>query len=107
NFDVVALSAAEKLGHVDSLQLPLSLLRPEAAEAEIPWCAANGTGVVVYSPLESGLLSGAFDPARASSLPAADWRAQAPAFTGEGLKRNLAVVGHLRPIAARHGIGVA
>jgi aryl-alcohol dehydrogenase-like predicted oxidoreductase len=107
NFDIAQLSAAEKLGHVDCLQPPLSLLRPEAAEAEIAWCAANGTGVIVYSPLESGLLSGAFDAARAASLPASDWRAKAPAFTGAGLKRNLALVDELRPIAARHGVSVA
>ena len=107
NFDIEQLSAAEVFGHVDSLQPPLSLLHPEAAEAEIPWCAANGTGVIVYSPLESGLLSGAFDASRAASLPASDWRATAPAFTGDGLRRNLDFVDALRPIAARHSVGVA
>ena len=107
NFDVVQLSAAEALGHVDSLQPPLSMLRPEALETEIPWCAANGTGVIVYSPLESGLLSGAFDAARAASLRASDWRGQAPAFSGAALRRNLALVDELRPIAAGHGVGAA
>jgi len=107
NFDNVQLAQAEALGHVDSLQPPLSLLRRAAADAEIPWCAANGTGVIVYSPLESGLLSGTFDTNRAASLPASDWRATAPEFTGFALRRNLALVDALRPIAARPGVGVA
>ncbi len=107
NFDTAQLAEAEALGHVDSLQPPLSLLRRTAVDAEIPWCAANGTGVIVYSPLESGLLSGAFDAGRAGSLPASDWRATAPEFAGAALRRNLALVEALRPIAARHGVSVA
>jgi len=107
NFDIAQLAEAEALGHVDSLQPPLSLLRPAAVEAEIPWCAANGTGVIVYSPLESGLLSGAFDARRVAMLPATDWRASAPEFNGAALRHNLALVDALRPIAARHGVGVS
>ena len=107
NFDTVQLAKAEALGHVDSLQPPLSLLRRAAVDAEIPWCAANGAGVIVYSPLESGLLSGAFDASRTAALPASDWRATAPEFTGAALRRNLALVEALRPIAARHGVSVA
>ncbi len=84
NFDIAQLTAAEAIGHVDSLQPPLSLLRRDAAQAEIGWCGANGTGVIIYSPLESGLLSGAFDISRAASLPASDWRATATEFTGDG-----------------------
>jgi aryl-alcohol dehydrogenase-like predicted oxidoreductase len=107
NFDVGGLAAAEALGHVDSLQPPLSLLRRDAAGAEIPWCAANGTGVIVYSPLESGLLSGSFSQERAAALPPTDWRAGAPEFTGPRLRQNLALVEALRPVAARHGVSVA
>lgn len=107
NFDSVQLAEAEAIGHVDSLQPPLSLIRPGAAEAEIGWCAEHDTGVIVYSPLESGLLSGAFDLDRAASLPATDWRSTATEFTGVPLRRNLALVESLRPIAARHGVSVA
>jgi len=107
NFDPELLAAAEAIGHVDSLQPPLSLLRRGAAGAEIPWCASNGTGVVVYSPMESGLLSGTFSRERIAALPDTDWRATAPDFTGERLDRNLALVDALRPIAARHGVPVA
>jgi aryl-alcohol dehydrogenase-like predicted oxidoreductase len=107
NFDIAQLSAAEALGHVDSLQPPLSLLRPDALENAIPWCITNGTGVIVYSPLESGLLSGGYDAARVASLPPSDWRATAPQFTGAALQRNLAIVDAMRPIAARHEVSVA
>jgi aryl-alcohol dehydrogenase-like predicted oxidoreductase len=106
NFDAGQLSAAAAIGHVDSLQPPLSLLRRDAA-TEISWCAQNGTGVVVYSPMESGLLSGAFSADRVAALPPSDWRATAAEFTGAALQRNLALVDALRPVAARHGVSVA
>jgi aryl-alcohol dehydrogenase-like predicted oxidoreductase len=107
NFATADLDAAEKIGHVDTLQPPLSLLRRDAAGAEIPWCAEHDTGVIGYSPLESGLLSGGFTVARAAALPATDWRATAPGFTGAGLTRHLALVDRLRPIADRYGVPVA
>jgi aryl-alcohol dehydrogenase-like predicted oxidoreductase len=107
NFDSTQMTEAEAIGHVDSLQPPLSLVRRDAAYAEIPWCAANGTGVIIYSPLESGLLSGGFDANRAESLPASDWRATGREFTGAALRRNLALADALHPIADRHNVGVA
>jgi aryl-alcohol dehydrogenase-like predicted oxidoreductase len=107
NFDVDQLTAAEAIGHVDSLQPPLSLLRRDAAGDVVPWCAANGTGVIVYSPMESGLLSGSFSLDRIAALPATDWRATAPDFTGTRVRQNLALVDALRPIASRHGVSVA
>jgi aryl-alcohol dehydrogenase-like predicted oxidoreductase len=107
NFDVGQLETAEKVGHVDSLQPPLSLLRRDAAGAEIAWCAAHDTGVIAYSPMESGLLSGGFSAERAAALPVTDWRRTAAEFTGDALRRNLALVDAVRPIAARHGVPVA
>src|SRR5437660_1330854 len=98
---------AERLGHVDTLQPPFSAIRREVAAAELPWCAAHGTGVIVYSPMQSGLLTGAFSVARAARLEAGDWRSHAPDFTGLGLRRNLALADALRPIAQRHGASVA
>jgi aryl-alcohol dehydrogenase-like predicted oxidoreductase len=107
NFDVAQLDIAEKIGHVDSLQPPLSLLRRDAAEAEVAWCETHGTGVIGYSPMESGLLSGGFSAERAAALPDTDWRRTAAEFTGEALRRNLALVDAVRPVAARHGVPVA
>lgn len=100
------LEAAEKLGHVDSLQPPFSAVRRDVAERELPWCAAHRTGVIVYSPMLSGLLSGGFTRERAAALPKDDWRSRAVNFQGEALERNLALVETLRAVAGRHGVGV-
>ena len=102
NHSVEQLARAEAVGHVDSLQPPFSLVKRDAAGDVLPWCAANGTGVIVYSPMQSGLLTGAFDRARVESLPADDWRKKAPEFTTD-LDANLALVDALRSVAARLG----
>ena len=107
NHDASALAAAERIGHVDSLQPPFSAIRRRAAERELPWCAAHDTGVIVYSPMQSGLLSGAFTTERAARLPADDWRSRSRDFTGDGLRRNLELAGALAPVAERHGTTVA
>jgi aryl-alcohol dehydrogenase-like predicted oxidoreductase len=107
NHDIVQLAAADRLGHVDTLQPPLSAIRRDVAAAELPWCAAHRTGVIVYSPMQSGILTGAFSVERAARLGADDWRSRSPDFTGDGLRRNLALADALRPIAARHGSSVA
>src|SRR2546427_2193035 len=107
NHDFAQLEAAERLGHVDTLQPPFSAIRREVAVAELPWCAAHRTGVIVYSPMQSGLLTGAFSVTRAPQLAADDWRSRSPDFTGQGLRRNLALADALRPIAERHGATVA
>jgi aryl-alcohol dehydrogenase-like predicted oxidoreductase len=107
NHDVEQLERAEAIGHVDSLQPPLSLIDRRAADDVIPWCAAHGTGVIVYSPMQSGLLTGAFDEERARRLPDDDWRSRNPDFSGDRLRRNLRLVAAIRPVAERHGVSVA
>jgi aryl-alcohol dehydrogenase-like predicted oxidoreductase len=102
NHNAAQLEAAEKVGHVETLQPPFSLIRRQAAAAELPWCAAHRTGVIVYSPMQAGLLSGTFTRERAASLPADDWRSRAPWFQGQALEKNLALADALRPIADRH-----
>lgn len=102
NFNVELLERCEKIRHVDSLQPPFSLIRREAAEAEIPWCAAHKTGVICYSPMQSGLLTDGFSAERMSSLAADDWRHQSDEFRLPKLHRNLALRDALRPIAKRH-----
>jgi aryl-alcohol dehydrogenase-like predicted oxidoreductase len=101
NHSVEQLERAERIGHVESLQPPFSAIRRRSA-AEIGWCLHHETGVIVYSPMQAGLLTGAFTAERARSLPKEDWRAQHPEFTGEALSRNLALTEALKPIAARH-----
>lgn len=107
NHSVDQLDAAERLGRVDTLQPPFSAIRRDVAERELPWCAAHGAGVIVYSPMQAGLLTGSFDAARAAKLPADDWRVRSPEFSGDALQRNLRLAEALRPIAARHDTTVA
>jgi aryl-alcohol dehydrogenase-like predicted oxidoreductase len=106
NHDADQLAAAERLGHVDTLQPPFSAIRREVAGAELPWCREHGTGVIVYSPMQSGLLTGRFSVERARSLPADDWRSRNPEFSGEKLTRNLELAEAFRPVAERHGTTV-
>jgi len=101
------LQAAEQLGHVDTLQPPFSAIQRAAASDLIPWCAANGTGVIVYSPMNSGLLTGKFSAERARALPPDDWRARHADFRLPDLDRNLALADAFKPIAERHGATVA
>lgn len=100
NFDVPLLEACEAIRHVDSLQPPYSLLRRDIEADVLPWCASNGVGVICYSPMQSGLLSGSFDMVRVAED---DWRRRSPYFQEPQLTRNLAFVERLRPIAARYG----
>jgi aryl-alcohol dehydrogenase-like predicted oxidoreductase len=107
NFGLDLLERCEAVRHVDSLQPPFSLVRRDAAEREIPWCASHGTGVVCYSPMQSGLLTDSFDAARVARLAPDDWRRRSPEFQAPNLDRNLALRDALRPIAQRHGVSVS
>jgi aryl-alcohol dehydrogenase-like predicted oxidoreductase len=107
NFSVDLLERCEAVRHVDSLQPPLSLINRDALEKEIPWCASHGTGVIGYSPMQSGLLTESFSEARVAALAADDWRSHAPEFQQPNLGRNLALRDGLRPIARRHGTSVS
>ncbi|UJR85591.1 aldo/keto reductase [Sandaracinus amylolyticus] len=107
NHDRDALERAERIAHVDTLQPPFSAIRREVAREELPWCERHRTGVIVYSPMQAGLLTGAFTAERATKLPADDWRSRSPDHTGEGLLKNLALADAMRPIAERHRTTVA
>ncbi len=107
NHDVGELDRAEALGHVDTLQPPFSAIRREVGAAELPWCAAHETGVIVYSPMQSGLLTGRFSAERAKALPKNDWRSRNPEFSGDKLARNLKLAEAMVPIAKAHGVSVA
>ncbi|HSN06606.1 MAG TPA: aldo/keto reductase [Candidatus Angelobacter sp.] len=102
NFDVDQLTAAEAVGHVETLQPPFSAVQRESGGDVIPWCADHGTGVIVYSPMQAGLLTGAFTRERVAALPEGDWRRDDEDFT-VGLDANLALAAALEPIAAKHG----
>ena len=103
NFDVELLDRCAAVRPVDTFQPELNLLVRDAAATTLPWCADHGAGVIVYSPMRSGLLTGRFTPERAGSLPADDWRAGHDDFRGPGLERNLALVARLAEVAADLG----
>jgi aryl-alcohol dehydrogenase-like predicted oxidoreductase len=107
NFDVHLLARCEAIRHVDSLQPPFSLINRAAAAEAIPWCARSGTGVIGYSPMQSGLLTDAFQAESVSAYADGDWRKRAAEFQQPKLGRNVALRDALRPIADRHGRSVS
>ena len=100
NFDVELLERCEAIAHVQSLQPIYNLLERDIEAAEIPYCKKNGIGIVAYSPMQSGLLTGKFDK---SKLAADDWRQESDKFAGKKLKRGLKLAEQLGPIAAKYG----
>ena len=107
NFDLDRLERCERIRHVDSLQPPLNLIKRSARGDVIPWAAEHGTGVIVYSPMASGLLTGKYDHEGIDELAPDDWRRNSPAFQDPQLSRNLALVERLRPVADRLGASPA
>jgi aryl-alcohol dehydrogenase-like predicted oxidoreductase len=107
NFDVPLLERCEGIRHVDSLQPPFSLIRRDAAAHEIAWCGEHSTGVICYSPMQSGLLTDNFSADRVASLAQDDWRRRSLEYQQPNLGRNLALRDALRPIARRHGTTVS
>ena len=104
NFSVEQMKRALKIAPITSLQPPYSMLR-RAVEAEIlPFTRANGIGVINYSPMVSGLLTGKMTAARAAALPADDWRRRNVEFNEPNLSRNLRLVELLREIGNGHGV---
>ena len=86
-----------------SAQPPYNMLRREAEDELLTYCAANGIGIVAYGPMQAGLLTGKFTKARAASLPEDDWRSRNAQFQEPLLSANLTFVDKLRPIAERNG----
>jgi aryl-alcohol dehydrogenase-like predicted oxidoreductase len=104
NFSVEQMKRAQKIAPITSLQPPYSMLR-RAIEAEIlPFVQDQGIGVINYSPMLSGLLTGAMTPERIAALPADDWRKRTVEFNEPRLSRNLRLVELLRTIGGSHGV---
>jgi aryl-alcohol dehydrogenase-like predicted oxidoreductase len=101
NFDVQQLRRAQNVAPVTSLQPRYSLVHREIEDEILPYCLREGIGVIVYSPMASGLLTGAMTRERAARLPGDDWRKGHPDFTEPNLTHNLALVERTRAIANR------
>lgn len=103
NFSVEELQAAQQIAPITSLQPPYSLIQPESEKELLPHCRERNIGVIVYSPMASGLLTGSMTRERIQSLPSEDWRKRNAEFQEPKLTRNLALTEHLRQVGARHG----
>lgn len=102
NFSVKQMRRAKAIAPITSLQPPYSLINRAVEEDILPYCLREGIGVIVYSPMASGLLTGAMTRERAAKLPKDDWRRTDPEFNDPRLSRNLELVERLREIAKRH-----
>jgi aryl-alcohol dehydrogenase-like predicted oxidoreductase len=107
NFDVDLLERCESAGHVESVQMPFSLIARESASGLMQWCHEHGTAVIVYSPMQVGLLTDSFSRARLESFAREDWRRRHPEFQAPRLERNIALRDALRPIAEEKSTTVA
>lgn len=103
NFKVDQMRRAQAIAPITSLQPPYSLISPDIEDAILPYAGANNIGVIVYSPMKSGLLSGAMTRERVENLPPDDFRRRALAFQEPSLSRNLKLADILREIGNRHG----
>jgi aryl-alcohol dehydrogenase-like predicted oxidoreductase len=103
NFSVAQLERCRAIAPVTSLQPPYSAVSPEVQDAQLPYCQQHGIGVLVYSPMKSGLLTGKMTRERVAALPDDDFRRRAPAFQEPQLTRNLALADRMKEIGARHG----
>jgi aryl-alcohol dehydrogenase-like predicted oxidoreductase len=103
NFNAGQMRRAQAIHPITSLQPPYSIISPEIEETTLPYAQANGMGVIVYSPMKSGLLSGAMTRERVAAFPEDDFRRRVPHFQEPKLTHNLQLAEFLRSIGRRHG----
>lgn len=103
NYNVAQLERILPIAPVTSLQPPYSIIRPDVEDEILPFCAKHNIGVIVYSPMQSGLLTGSMSRERVQAMPADDWRPTNPNFQEPRLSRNLALADLLKSIGAPHG----
>ncbi len=104
NFNVEQMKRAQAIAPITSLQPPYSMLRSAVEQEILPYCLANNIGVINYSPMVSGLLTGRMSAERVAAMPADDWRRKAAEFNEPRLSRNLHLVELLRKIGSAHGV---
>lgn len=103
NFNVAQMERVRTIAPITSLQPPYSLLARDIEPEILPYCRQHNIGVIVYSPMKSGLLSGAMTPERIAALPEDDWRRNNPDYQEPRLSRNMRLVDLLREIGESHG----
>ncbi|NJR50864.1 MAG: aldo/keto reductase [Leptolyngbyaceae cyanobacterium CSU_1_3] len=102
NFSVEQMRRIQKVAPITSLQPPYSLVRRDIEDEILPFCQKNNIGVIVYSPMQSGLLAGSMIPERIAQMPDDDWRKRNAQFQEPLLSRNLKLVEILRKIGQGH-----
>ncbi len=107
NFNVEQLKRIQSIHPITSLQPPYSMVVREIESEILPFCAENNIGVIVYSPMQAGLLTGKMTKERVANFPDDDWRKGSPNFQEPELSLNLELVDKLRPIAERNGRSLA
>ena len=105
NFSATQLERCRRIAPVTSLQPPYSAISPEIESEILPYCQAHGLGVIVYSPMKSGLLTGKMTRERVAAFPQDDFRKRVPAFQEPQLSRNLELAAAMRRIGERRGAG--
>jgi aryl-alcohol dehydrogenase-like predicted oxidoreductase len=103
NFSVSQMKRAMAIAPITSLQPPYAVVRREIEKQILPFCAVNDIGVIVYSPMYAGLLTGAMTKERVANFLSEDWRRNLPGFIEPALSRNLYAAEILRTIGKRHG----
>ncbi len=103
NFNVEQMRRVQRIAPIASLQPPYSLLNRAVEREILPFCQENTIGVIVYSPMASGLLTGAMTRQRIADFPPDDWRLRSPDYREPRLSRNLAIADFLKQVGARHG----
>jgi aryl-alcohol dehydrogenase-like predicted oxidoreductase len=103
NFNVTQMERCRRIAAITSLQPPYSAVSPEVENEILPYCQENGIGVIVYSPMKSGLLTGKMTRERVANLPQDDFRRKALNFQEPHLSRNLELADRMKQIGARHG----
>lgn len=103
NFSVEQLKRIQPIHPVTSLQPPYSMLARDAEDGLLEYCAENNIGVIVYSPMQAGLLTGKYSKQRVAELPDEDWRKGSARFQEPQLSANLELVDKLKPVAERNG----
>jgi aryl-alcohol dehydrogenase-like predicted oxidoreductase len=104
NFNVEQLKRAENIAPVETLQPPYSLLRPDVEQEILPYCQQQNIGVIVYSPMASGMLTGRMTRERIQQMPDDDWRKNSPDYQEPRLTRNLDLARLLQEIGQAHNV---
>ena len=104
NFSADELKIAQLISPVTSLQPPYSLIRRDIETDVLPFCRDHGVGVIAYSPMGSGLLTGSMTRERVAVLPPDDWRTKNPEFKEPKLSQNLGLAERVKNVASRHGV---